>query len=66
MSAAEDGPARGRVRRGVWVARYSDGSGLYLFATEIDALRHAVGSAMEVVHVPYGEDALAYRPKPGS
>jgi hypothetical protein len=48
-------------RRGVWVARYSDGSGVYVFASEIAALRHAVTTSMEVVFVPFGEDAKEYR-----
>lgn len=32
----------------VWIAYYSDWSGFALFDTEIDALRFAVGSQMQV------------------
>ena len=41
---------------GVWVARYSDISGVVPFATELDAFRHANHTSMEVVHVPWGQD----------
>ena len=41
---------------GVWVARYSDMSGVVPFATELDAYRHANGTTMEVVLVPWGSD----------
>ena len=49
--------------RGVWVARYSDRSEVSVFASEISALRHAVSRSMEVVFVPFGEDAACYRPR---
>ena len=44
---------------GVWVAFYSDHSGARLFASEIDALRHAVGTSMDVRYVDFGEDVFA-------
>ncbi|MGV8874834.1 MAG: hypothetical protein ACOH2Q_20055 [Rhodococcus sp. (in: high G+C Gram-positive bacteria)] len=40
---------------GVWVAYYEDRSGAVPFATEIEALRHAVGTSMMVRLVPFGE-----------
>lgn len=41
---------------GAWVALYSDYSGISIFATEIDALRHAVDKTMTVRFVPWGGD----------
>lgn len=41
---------------GVWVARYSDMSGVVPFATELDAYRHANGTTMDVVLAPWGTD----------
>ena len=41
---------------GAWVAYYSDWSGVSIFATEIEALRHAVGKSMEVGFFPWGSD----------
>lgn len=49
------------TRRAVWVAR-SDTSA-YVYGTELDALRHAVDSGMEVVKVPHGENVLTYQPE---
>lgn len=37
-------------------ARYSDMSGVVPFATELDAYRHANGTTMDVVLVPWGTD----------
>jgi hypothetical protein len=53
---------------GTWVARNSDGSALYVFAEEIDALRFVndEGYYMEVLLVPHGEDALRYVPPKAS
>lgn len=42
--------------RGVWVAFYSDRSGIASFGTEIDALRFAVDHGMEVQFRPFGAD----------
>ena len=39
---------------GAWVAYYPDMSGVYPFATELEARRHAAGSSMDVKFVPYG------------
>ena len=49
---------------GTWVARNADSSALYVFGSEIDALRfmNREGYYMEVLLVPHGEDALRYRP----
>jgi hypothetical protein len=41
---------------GAWVAYYSDRSGAYVFASEIEALRKAVESSMQVRFVKWGED----------
>jgi hypothetical protein len=41
---------------GAWVAYYSDYSGISIFASELEALRHAVGKSMTVEFVPWGED----------
>lgn len=49
--------------RGVWVGRYGDRSACFVFATEIDALRHAQGMHTEVLWVPYEEDAASWRPE---
>jgi len=43
---------------GVWVAMYSDRSSVVPFASELDALRHAVGNCMSVVFVQFGTDAF--------
>lgn len=40
---------------GVWIAYYSDRSAVAVFATEIDALRHAVERRMEVRFQEWGE-----------
>ena len=55
----------GAPMNGAWVARGADSSALHVFAEEIDALRFAneQGYYMEVFLVPYGEDALSYRPQ---
>ena len=39
---------------GAWVAYHLDMSGVYPFATELEARRHASGSGMDVKFVPYG------------
>lgn len=41
--------------RRVWVAYYSDKSGLVIFDEEIDCLRHAVENSMKVSEVTLGE-----------
>jgi hypothetical protein len=41
---------------GVWLAYYSDWSGMAVFATEIEALRYAVEKSMIVSPVVYGVD----------
>ncbi|QDM56419.1 hypothetical protein PP515_gp72 [Gordonia phage Sidious] len=46
---------------GAWIAYYSDQSGATVFATEIEALRHAVGTSMLVHHVPWGGDVFTGR-----
>lgn len=40
---------------GVWLAHYYDGSDVTAFATEVEALRHAVGNGSNVIFVRYGE-----------
>ncbi len=42
--------------RGVWAAYYSDMSGVRIFATEIEALRHAVENTMSVKFWEFGTD----------
>lgn len=60
--------ARKSARPGVWVARRRDGSSsgrlqtLVVFASEIKALRYGASRVMEVVYVPFGEDAATYDP----
>lgn len=39
---------------GVWIAFYSDYSGYAPFPSELEALRHAVASGMEVEFTPWG------------
>ena len=39
---------------GAWVAYHPAAAGVYLFATELDARRHAAGTSMVVKFVPYG------------
>jgi hypothetical protein len=46
---------------GAWVALYGDASSVRVFATEIEALRHAIGFQMTVKFVPYGEDIFQYK-----
>jgi hypothetical protein len=41
---------------GVWVAYHSDWSGLAFFATELEALRHAVTNSMSVGYCTFGAD----------
>jgi hypothetical protein len=41
---------------GVWLAFYRDWSGLAVFATEVEALRYAVGKGMAVAFAKFGED----------
>lgn len=44
---------------GVWVAAYSDGSGITVHLDETDALREGVrGSKERVKRIPYGEDII--------
>ena len=38
-----------------WLAYYSDWSGMAVFDNELDALRHAVGSSMEVIVLHAGD-----------
>jgi hypothetical protein len=40
---------------GVWLAYYTDWSGLAVFATEIEALRYAVDHTMSVAFREWGE-----------
>lgn len=40
---------------GVWVAYYPDYSGIIPYASEMDALRAANGTSMEVKYVKFGE-----------
>ena len=42
---------------GAWVASYPGEEGAHLFATELDARRHAAGTSMVVKFVPYGSSA---------
>lgn len=39
---------------GVWMAFYGDGSSAVPFATEIEALRHALGYSMQVEFTKFG------------
>jgi hypothetical protein len=39
-----------------WLAYYADWSGMKVFSEEIDALRHAVGTSMQVMPLYDGED----------
>lgn len=39
---------------GAWVAHHPGEEGAHLFATELDARRHAAGTSMVVKFVPYG------------
>ena len=52
------------VSTGTWVARNGDGSALYVFDDEVEALRfvNREGYYLQVLLVPHGEDALRYRP----
>ena len=43
---------------GVWIAYYSDRSGVVPFGSEIEALRYAVDKSMTVRRVPFGEDVF--------
>lgn len=55
LGTGHDGPhANGVVAHEVpvwecWVARYADYSGIWVFASEVEALRYAVGAGMTVV-----------------
>jgi hypothetical protein len=51
---------------GVWVARGSDGSEVIPFLNELAAHRYVQrnGYYLEVLCIPYGEDARTYRPRP--
>jgi hypothetical protein len=40
---------------GIWLAYYADWSGVAVFATEIEALRYAVGRSMQVEFREWGE-----------
>ena len=40
----------------LWLAYYEDFSGLVIFASEIEALRHAVDHTMKVAKIRAGED----------
>ncbi|MFE9099875.1 hypothetical protein [Actinomadura geliboluensis] len=53
-----DAPSTARPATGVWVARYPDRSAAVPFASEIEALRHAVTNHMGVAWVPYGADVF--------
>lgn len=48
---------------GVWVAYYADGSGFVMFATEVEALRHAVDNGMMVRFARFGDEDWQTRPK---
>lgn len=41
---------------GVWLAYYSDMSGVVPFSTEVAALRHAVQHHMQVKYARFGDD----------
>ena len=57
LVAEIDGDTSRTVRPdGVWLAYYSDWSGFWVFATEIEALRHAVESQCNTVFLPFGAD----------
>lgn len=58
-----DPPKSTSRKRGVWVARYADGKAVFVFASELAALRHAVTQTMEVAFIPYGENANGTGPK---
>ncbi|AWN04191.1 hypothetical protein KNT89_gp78 [Gordonia phage Petra] len=49
---------------GVWIAYYGDNSGATAFPSEIEALRHAVGTSMLVHHVAWGSDIFTGRERP--
>lgn len=42
--------------RGCWATYYPDRSGMAIFASEVDALRYAVGNSMQVFFWAYGLD----------
>jgi hypothetical protein len=42
------------TKAGAWVTYYADWSGIAIFATELEALRYAVGRTMEVKFVEFG------------
>ena len=41
---------------GVWVSYYGDSQGVSVFATELDALRHALGYSANVGFLKFGSD----------
>jgi hypothetical protein len=41
---------------GVWLAYYSDWSGMAVFESELECLRYAVDKTMTVKYVPFGQD----------
>lgn len=41
---------------GVWLAYYSDWSGISMFASEVEALRHAVDNSMSVGFCRFGHE----------
>ena len=47
------------VHRGVWVAYYSDRSGIAAFDSEIEALRYAVKHTCLVEFREFGEDLFS-------
>lgn len=40
---------------GVWVSYYSDGSGVYVHASEIAAYRESAGYTRDVIFVPWNQ-----------
>jgi hypothetical protein len=49
---------------GVWIAYHSDGSGLVVFASELEALRYALPSGMQVKFALFGDPDWKTRDDP--
>lgn len=49
---------------GVWLAYYSDMSGVVPFCSEVEALRHAVQHGMQVKFARFGDDEWRTSPDP--
>lgn len=45
--------------KSIWVAKYPDDSGIYVFPTELEAFRHANGKGMEVSQQAYGTNLVS-------